>query len=110
LSDDEPLGQVFAALADPTRREMVAAMVRDGSTSVPKLTATLPITRQAIAKHLATLHDAGLLDRAPSVGREVRYSLRAGALDPALAWLHETDRAWEARLHRLKGTVERGVE
>ncbi|HEY1833799.1 MAG TPA: metalloregulator ArsR/SmtB family transcription factor [Solirubrobacteraceae bacterium] len=110
MSVDDRLGPLFAALADPTRREMVAAMVRDGSTSVPALSSTLPITRQAIAKHLTTLHDAGLLDRAPSAGREVRYSLRAGALDPALAWLGETDRAWEARLVRLKGSVERGVE
>jgi DNA-binding transcriptional ArsR family regulator len=106
LSGEDQLGQLFGALADPTRREMVAAMVREGSTSVPKLTAKLPITRQAIAKHLTTLHDAGLLERAPAKGREVHYSLRAGALDPALAWLSETDRAWEARLHRLKGAVE----
>jgi DNA-binding transcriptional ArsR family regulator len=104
LSDS--LGDLFGALADPTRRTMLQAMVRDGSISAPVLTASLPITRQAIAKHLATLEGAGLLERERGSGREVRYSLRAGALDPALAWLGETDRAWEARLRRLKGAVE----
>ncbi len=102
----DPLGGVFAALADPTRREMLAAILRDGSASAPSLTATLPISRQAVAKHLATLVDAGLLDREPGRGREVRYSLRSGALDPARAWLTETDRAWEARLGRLRRAVD----
>jgi DNA-binding transcriptional ArsR family regulator len=104
LSDS--LGDLFGALADPTRRAMLAAMVRDGSTSAPSLSDSLPITRQAIAKHLATLEGAGLLERERGSGREVRYSLRAGALDPAMAWLSETDRAWETRLGRLKGAVE----
>jgi ArsR family transcriptional regulator, cadmium/lead-responsive transcriptional repressor len=53
LSDD--VGPVFAALADPTRRSMLQALLRDGTTTVPALTAALPISRQAIAKHLATL-------------------------------------------------------
>ena len=75
---------MFAALADPTRRRIVEPLVREGSTSVPALTAALPITRQAVAKHLATLGDAGLVERSPEgTGREVRYRLRAGALRPA---------------------------
>ncbi|HET6689918.1 MAG TPA: metalloregulator ArsR/SmtB family transcription factor, partial [Miltoncostaeaceae bacterium] len=67
------IGPVLGALADPTRRHVVETMLRDGSTSVPALTAALPITRQAVAKHLAALGDAGLVERAPSPGREVRY-------------------------------------
>jgi len=105
LSDE--LGQVFAALSDPTRRAMIEALLREGTTSVPRLTAELPITRQAVAKHLATLDHAGLVERAPAGGREVRYRLRDGALVSASTWLAETESAWEQRLARLKGAVER---
>jgi ArsR family transcriptional regulator, cadmium/lead-responsive transcriptional repressor len=105
LSDD--VGPVFAALADPTRRAMIESLLREGTTSVPALTAELPITRQAVAKHLATLDHAGLVERAPATGREVRYRLREGALLSASAWLSETESAWEGRLARLKDAVER---
>ncbi len=102
----DAIGPVFAALADPTRRHVVETLVRDGSTSVPTLTAALPITRQAIAKHLAALGDAGLIERAPdATGREVHYRLRPGALRPASAWLDETAAAWDDRLARLKRAV-----
>jgi DNA-binding transcriptional ArsR family regulator len=106
LSDD--VGHLFAALADPTRRRVVETMMREGSTSVPALCATLPITRQAVAKHIATLDHAGLIERAPGQGREVRYRLREGALAPASEWLRDAEAAWDGRLARLKGTVERG--
>jgi ArsR family transcriptional regulator, cadmium/lead-responsive transcriptional repressor len=105
LSDD--VGPVFAALADPTRRSMLQALLRDGTTTVPALTAALPISRQAIAKHLATLDHAGLVERSPARGREVRYRLRDGALAPASTWLADTQAAWDARLARLKQAVER---
>lgn len=102
----DPIGPVFAALADPTRRLMVSTMVREGSTSVPSLTQELPISRQAIAKHIATLDHAGLLERVPATGREVHYRLRARALAPAIAWLNETDAAWGQRLERLRQSFE----
>jgi DNA-binding transcriptional ArsR family regulator len=104
LSDQ--IGPVFAALADPTRRTMVQSLLRDGTTTVPTLTASLPISRQAVAKHLATLDGAGLIERAPGPGREVRYRLREGALAPAASWLAETENAWDDRLARLKVSVE----
>jgi DNA-binding transcriptional ArsR family regulator len=97
---------VFAALADPTRRWMVETLLREGSTSVPALSAALPMTRQAVAKHLAALDGAGLLERSPGPRREVRYRLRAGALGPAAAWLRGAEAAWEDRLVRLKDSVE----
>jgi len=101
------IGPVFAALADPTRRRVVETLVREGSTSVPALTAALPITRQGIAKHLAALGEAGLIERAPDRhGREVRYRLRPGALRPASTWLDETAAAWDGRLAKLKRAVE----
>ena len=105
LSDD--VGPVFAALADPTRRSMLQALLRDGTTTVPALTAALPISRQAVAKHLAALDHAGLVERSPARGREVRYRLRDGALAPASTWLADTQAAWDARLARLKQAVER---
>ncbi|WP_372791294.1 ArsR/SmtB family transcription factor [Paraconexibacter sp.] len=105
----DALGSVFAALADPTRRVMVETLLRDGTTSVPALTEALPMSRQAIAKHLAVLDDAGLVERAPAGGREVRYRLSEGALEPAATWLAAADAAWDGRLARLKETVERGT-
>jgi DNA-binding transcriptional ArsR family regulator len=102
------VGHVFAALADPTRRQMVEQLLRDGTTSVPALSAVLPITRQAVAKHLSTLDQAGLVERTPASGREVHYRLRPGALTPASAWLADAEAAWDDRLARLKAAVERG--
>lgn len=106
MSRADAIGPVFAALADPTRRHVVETLLQEGSTSVPMLASALPITRQAVAKHLATLDDAGLIERAPGAGREVRYRLRAGALGAADDWLHTTAAAWDDRLARLKRVVE----
>ena len=102
----DPLGSVFAALADPTRRGMVQTLLREGSTSVPALSAGLPISRQAVAKHVAALEDAGLLERLPGGGREVRYALRGEALGPAASWLRDAEKSWDRRLGRLKRAVE----
>ena len=103
----DPIGPVFAALADPTRRFILERLTHEGTTSVPALTAELPITRQAVAKHLAMLDDAGLVERADGAGREVRYALRPNALHAAAGWMREAEAAWDDRLARLKRTVER---
>jgi len=102
------LDEVFGALADPTRRGVVQALLSEGSTSVPALSAELPISRQAVAKHIATLEQAGLLERLPGAGREVRYGLRGEAIASAAAWLNDAGRAWETRLGSLKRAVESG--
>lgn len=104
----DPVGDVFGALADPTRRLMVEELLRGGTTSVPALSAVLPMTRQAVAKHLAALDHAGLVERAPATGREVRYRLRGDALAPASSWLNGAEAAWDDRLTRLKDTLESG--
>jgi DNA-binding transcriptional ArsR family regulator len=104
--DSAALDEVFGALADPTRRGVVQTLLHDGSTSVPELSAQLPISRQAVAKHIATLEQAGLLERLPGGGREVRYGLRGEAIAPAAAWLNDAGQAWETRLGRLKRAVE----
>lgn len=103
----DQLGLVFGALSDPTRRRMLETLMREGSTSVPALTSELPITRQAVAKHISALSSAGLVERAPSAsGREVHYRLTPGALTPAASWIREADAAWAGRLDRLKASVE----
>jgi biotin operon repressor len=86
---------------------MLQALIRERSTSVPALAAELPISRQAVAKHIATLDEAGLLEREPSSGREVHYRLRTGALASASSWLREAEAAWDGRLARLKDSLER---
>jgi DNA-binding transcriptional ArsR family regulator len=106
----DQLGLVFGALADPTRREILGSLLSDGSTSVPALTDEFPITRQAIAKHLTALTDAGLVQREPGRGREVRYRLRPDALESASAWIREADAAWSGRLDRLKSSLESGSQ
>jgi DNA-binding transcriptional ArsR family regulator len=103
------LGAVLGALADPTRRSVVEVLLADGTTSVPALTERFPISRQAIAKHLATLGEAGLVERVPGAGREVRYRLRPGALSPAADWMRQAEADWEGRLGRLRRAAqERG--
>jgi hypothetical protein len=59
-----------------------------------------------VAKHLATLDEAGLVERMPGAGRAVRYRLREGALGPASTWVREAETAWDGRLARLKTAVE----
>ena len=104
----DQLGAVFAALSDPTRRRMLDAILAEGTTSVPRLTAQLPITRQAVAKHLSALDQAGLIERVGGdrSGREVHYQLRPDALHEAATWLADADAAWERRLSRLKEVLE----
>jgi DNA-binding transcriptional ArsR family regulator len=72
MSDE--LGQVFSALADPSRRHVLGYISERGSATATELTGELPITRQAVAKHLATLAEAGLVE-SERQGRETRYHL-----------------------------------
>jgi len=103
---EDQLDLVFGALSDPTRRQMLRTLIAEGTTSAPRLSAGLPISRQAVAKHLTALDQAGLIERNPGAGREVTYRLRPEALQPAAAWIDQADQAWAARLDRLKRTLE----
>ena len=90
----DPLGQVFSALADPNRRYVVEALAERETATATELAAELPVTRQAVAKHLATLSDAGLVE-SERAGRETRYRLtRAGE-------------EWDDRLDALRRHLER---
>lgn len=74
----DPLGQVFSALADESRRHVIGYLSTNGTATATELTGELPITRQAVAKHLAALSNAGLVE-GERQGRETRYRLtRAG--------------------------------
>ena len=75
--------QVFVALADPTRRSILAALATDGPSTATDLAARLPITRQAIAKHLALMADAGLVTPEPGERRRVRYRLQSAPVQLA---------------------------
>jgi DNA-binding transcriptional ArsR family regulator len=97
---------VFAALGDPTRRQLVSWLAVRPATAT-ELSRRLPISRQAVTKHLDILDEARLIAR-ERAGREVRYSLEAGRLDEASEWLEAVSARWEARLQRLKRYVEKG--
>ena len=102
---DARAGAIFAALADDTRRTVLGVVSQRESATATELTEVVPITRQAVAKHLGVLRDAGLV-QAERVGRETRYRARSGALRPAATWIAETDAAWTARLDRIKSQAE----
>jgi DNA-binding transcriptional ArsR family regulator len=91
---------IFTALADPTRREVMAALAREPSLTASRLAGELPVTRQAIAKHLAALDRAGLV-RASRAGRETRYELTPAPLGDAMEWMAAVGARWDTSLARL---------
>lgn len=94
--------QVFVALADPTRRTILAALATDGPSTVTDLAGRLPITRQAIAKHLALMVDAGLIRPEPGERRRVRYQLQSAPVQLAQQFLAALAHSWEDRLDALQ--------
>ena len=90
----DPLGQVFGALADPSRRQVIGYLAAQGSATATELTGELPMTRQAVAKHLATLADAGLVE-SERQGREQRFRLT------------EAGEEWDDRLDALRSHLRR---
>jgi DNA-binding transcriptional ArsR family regulator len=99
---------VFAALAEPSRRFVLERLAR-GSASQTELAGELPVTRQAVAKHLATLREAGLV-RAERRGRETRYELDSAPLGDATAWLERVGAEWDERLAALARHVGHGSQ
>jgi DNA-binding transcriptional ArsR family regulator len=92
LSD--PLNLVFGALADPSRRQVIGYLSVQGTATATELTGELPMTRQAVTKHLATLADAGLVE-SERRGRETRYRLT------------EAGEEWDDRLDALRTHLQR---
>jgi DNA-binding transcriptional ArsR family regulator len=93
--------QVFAALADPSRRAILAALASAGPATATDLAGRLPITRQAIAKHLALLTEAGLVTAEPGERRRVRYRLRSAPMRVAQQFLAALARDWDGPLGAL---------
>jgi DNA-binding transcriptional ArsR family regulator len=101
--------QVFAALADPTRRTILATLAADGPTTATDLADRLPITRQAIAKHLALLAEAGLVTAEPGERRRVRYRVRPAPMQVAQQFLAALARDWDRSLDTLTAHLERST-
>jgi DNA-binding transcriptional ArsR family regulator len=101
--------QVFAALADPTRRAILAALAAEGPATATDLAGRLPITRQAIAKHLALLAEAGLVTAEPGERRRVRYRLHSAPMRVAQQFLAALARDWDGPLEALKDHLGRST-
>jgi DNA-binding transcriptional ArsR family regulator len=101
--------QVFAALADPTRRAILAALASRGPATATDLAVDLPITRQAIAKHLSLLAEAGLVTAEPGERRRVRYRLRSEPMQVAQQFLAALARDWDSPLGTLIDHLDRGA-
>jgi DNA-binding transcriptional ArsR family regulator len=99
--------KVFIALADPTRRSILAALASNGPATATDLADRLPITRQAIAKHLALLAEVGLVTTEPGERRRVRYRLSSAPMQVAQQFLAALARDWDGRLDALRGHLGR---
>ena len=96
---------VFAALADPTRRQLLEALGRRAACSATTLAAEVPVSRQAVVKHLAVLRDSHLV-ASRRAGKEVLFSVRPEQLVATASWMTELATTWQQRLHLLKQAAE----
>ncbi|HET9520981.1 MAG TPA: helix-turn-helix domain-containing protein [Candidatus Limnocylindrales bacterium] len=108
--DAEAVAQeVFTALADPSRRAILAALAAGGPATATDLATRLPITRQAIAKHLALLAEAGLVAAEPGERRRVRFRLRSAPMQVAQQFLAALARDWDRQLDALREHLDAAV-
>jgi DNA-binding transcriptional ArsR family regulator len=96
---------LWAAVADPTRRRVLDALLEQGEGTTTTLAQGLPVTRQAVAKHLVVLDRVGLV-AGQRRGREVRYAVRPGRLDEAAEAMARVAAQWDRRLTRIKRLAE----
>ena len=96
---------LWSAIGDPTRRRMLDLLLVDGSGTATSLSEHLPVTRQAVTKHLVVLDRVGLVHGTPE-GRERRYRVDDEQLERAVAQLNAVGSAWDARLQRIKRIAE----
>ncbi len=101
----EAVDSVLVALADPTRRQLLDLLAAEGEAIASTLAEQLPVSRQAVVKHLAVLDAAGLVSRS-RVGREVRYAVRPAALDATARWMATLAASWDRRLANIKRIAE----
>lgn len=98
--------QVFVALADPSRRTILAELAAGGPATATDLATRLPITRQGIAKHLSTLELAGLVTPEPGERRRVRYRLQSAPMQVAQQFLAALARDWDSQLQALAAHLD----
>jgi DNA-binding transcriptional ArsR family regulator len=96
---------LIAAVTEPTRRQMLDLLLDRGESTATALADSLPITRQAVSKHLTILDRVGLVEGEKS-GREMRYRLNIERLDRATKSLGELATTWDQRLLRIKRIAE----
>ena len=96
---------LWSAIGDPTRRRLLDLLLRDGEGTATTLSQGLPVTRQAVAKHLSVLDRVGLVHGAPA-GRERRFQVDDAQLSRAVAQLTSVGAAWDARLGRIRRIAE----
>jgi DNA-binding transcriptional ArsR family regulator len=96
---------IFAALADPTRRAVLRSIATGEASTATELAARLPVTRQAVQKHLAQLEQAQLVD-GERVGRETRFAATPAPLAEAIAWMTAVGERWDDRLAALGEAVD----
>jgi DNA-binding transcriptional ArsR family regulator len=101
---DDGVGAVFSALADPYRRQIVETLAARETATLTQLAAGMPMTRQAVSKHLASLERAGLVG-SRRMGRETRYSLTPAGLSSVVEWVELVGRQWDERLAALREHV-----
>ncbi|MEU4478927.1 metalloregulator ArsR/SmtB family transcription factor [Micromonospora sp. NPDC023966] len=102
---DQVDDDLWSAIGDPTRRRMLDLLLVEGDGTATSLSQHMPVTRQAVAKHLGVLDRAGLV-RALPAGREKRYRVDDVQLARAVAQLSSVGAAWDARLRRIKRIAE----
>lgn len=102
---DDQVDELWIAVADPTRRRLLDALLAQGDATATTLARELPVTRQAVAKHLAVLDRAGLVEGGRQ-GREVRYAVRPERLDLAARSLARVASQWDQRLLAIKRIAE----
>jgi DNA-binding transcriptional ArsR family regulator len=96
---------LWSAIGDPTRRRMLDLLLAKGDGTATTLSERLPVTRQAVAKHLGVLDRVGLVHVTPA-GREMRYRVDDAQLARAVAQLSTVGASWDARLRRIKRIAE----
>ncbi|MFD6163289.1 ArsR/SmtB family transcription factor [Nocardia sp. NPDC060256] len=96
---------LWSAIGDPTRRRMLDLLLADGEGTATSLSERLPVTRQAVARHLGVLDRVGLVHGSPE-GRERRYRVDDAQLARAVAQLNAVGSTWDARLQRIKRIAE----
>ncbi|MFJ1767429.1 ArsR/SmtB family transcription factor [Amycolatopsis sp. NPDC088138] len=101
--------QVFAALADPSRRALLSQLTALGPATATDLADRLPISRQAIAKHLGLLAEAGLVKAEPGERRRIRYRLESAPMRIAQQFLAALVRDWDSPLAALREHLDRAA-